>query len=519
MGAYLKIEIPGQVPEWKPLEGSVFRIGSSEESDIIIDHGTVSSTHAMLRKTEQGWRIFDLGGRNGIRVNGEKLSEVLMSSGIQVHAGQVILEIDEQEEDTDLSENTEGIGIRATESSFLAVCRENFFDRVESVDSSMKMSEEELKDLLRSVLEETCQKENREFLRPDKFAKIEKTLSEELLGLGPLEDLLKDDSVTEIMVLGTRPIYVERNGKLVRTSIAFYSDRALLHVMDKIVAPLGRRIDESSPAVDARLPDGSRVHAIIPPLSVRGPCLTIRKFKPIPLTMKTLTSNGTITEAAAKFLEECVKLRCNIMVSGGTGSGKTTLLNILASCIDPSERIVTIEDAAELQLPQDHVVPLEARPKNIEGKGEVTIRELLRNALRMRPDRIIVGECRGPEALDMLQAMNTGHDGGMATLHANNPRDAVARLETMVLTAGADLPLRAVREQISRAVHLIVQIERNKDGKRCISAISEVCGVDGDTVLLQSIFETSSDGELRPSGLIPTFLDGFKKAAFTEFLI
>jgi pilus assembly protein CpaF len=296
------------------------------------------------------------------------------------------------------------------------------------------------------------------------------------------------------MVNAPAEVYVERSGRLERVQKAFSSPRAVLGVIERIVAPLGRHVDESSPLVDARLPDGSRVNAIIPPLALKGPALTIRKFKRNLLAASDLIGLSALTPPMAEFLDTCVKARRNIVISGGTGSGKTTLLNVLAGYIPERERIVTIEDAAELQLPQEHCVRLEARPPNIEGKGAVTIRELVRNALRMRPDRIVVGECRGGEALDMLQAMNTGHDGSLTTLHANAPRDAPARLETMVLMSGMDLPLRAIREQVASAVNLIIQQQRYADGTRRISAISEVRGMDGDAIVLQDVFRFEQQG-------------------------
>jgi pilus assembly protein CpaF len=336
----------------------------------------------------------------------------------------------------------------------------------------------------------------------------------EALGLGPLEIYLADESVSEIMVNAPTEVYVERSGRLERVQKSFSSPRAVLGVIERIVAPLGRHVDESSPLVDARLPDGSRVNAIIPPLALKGPALTIRKFKRDLLTAADLVALGALTPAMAEFLDTCVKARRNIVISGGTGSGKTTLLNVLAGYIPEGERIVTIEDAAELQLPQEHCVRLEARPANIEGKGAVTIRDLVRNALRMRPDRIVVGECRGGEALDMLQAMNTGHDGSLTTLHANSPRDALARLETMVLMSGMDLPLRAIREQVASAVNLILQQQRFPDGTRRICAISEICGMEGDAIAVQDVFRFEQDGfdaEGRvaggfvPTGIVPAF--------------
>jgi pilus assembly protein CpaF len=322
------------------------------------------------------------------------------------------------------------------------------------------------------------------------------------------------------MVNGPQQVYIEREGRLELTNVTFQNDEHVMKIIQRIIAPIGRRIDESSPMVDARLADGSRVNAIIPPLSLVGPVLTIRKFAATPFTVEDLVRFGTATPEMFEFLEACVKARLNIFVSGGTGSGKTTMLNILSSFIPDDERIVTIEDAAELQLRQEHVVTLEARPSNIEGKGAIPIRELVRNALRMRPDRIVVGECRSAEALDMLQAMNTGHDGSMSTGHANTPRDMLSRLETMVLMAGMDLPLRAIREQIASAVDLIVHQNRLKDGSRKIVNITEVQGMEGDVIVMQDIFvfeqtdviEGKIQGKLRPTGIRPKFVEKFEVA-------
>ncbi|HEV8252735.1 MAG TPA: CpaF family protein [Candidatus Limnocylindria bacterium] len=345
-------------------------------------------------------------------------------------------------------------------------------------------------------------------------------ITDEILGLGPLEPLLRDETITEVMVNGPQQVYIEREGRLEMTNVTFQNDEHVMKIIQRIIAPIGRRIDESSPMVDARLADGSRVNAIIPPLSLVGPVLTIRKFAATPFTVEDLIRFGTATPDMFEFLEACVKARLNIFVSGGTGSGKTTMLNILSSFIPDDERIVTIEDAAELQLRQEHVVTLEARPSNIEGKGAIPIRELVRNALRMRPDRIVVGECRSAEALDMLQAMNTGHDGSMSTGHANTPRDMLSRLETMVLMAGMDLPLKAIREQIASAVDLIVHQNRLKDGTRKIVNITEVQGMEGDVIVMQDIFvfeqtavvEGKIEGRLRPTGIRPKFVEKFEVA-------
>lgn len=350
-------------------------------------------------------------------------------------------------------------------------------------------------------------------------AQVISEVLDDVLGFGPITPLLEDDSVTEIMVNGPDKVYVERDGRIERARVSFRSADHVMHIIERIVSPLGRRIDEASPMVDARLPDGSRVNAVIPPISLVGPCITIRKFAREPFTIDDLVRFGTLTREMAQFLEACVKARLNIVVSGGTGSGKTTTLNVLSSFIPHDERIVTIEDAAELQLRQEHVVTLEARPPNLEGKGAITIRDLVRNALRMRPDRIVVGEVRSGEALDMLQAMNTGHDGSLTTGHANSPRDMLARLETMVLMAGMDLPLRAIREQISSAIDLIVHQARLRDGSRKITHLTEVQGMEGDVITMQDIYvfeQTGVDeqgrviGRFKATGIRPKFLERFE---------
>jgi pilus assembly protein CpaF len=340
--------------------------------------------------------------------------------------------------------------------------------------------------VLRAVTEELAL--DRTPLTREERRQIVRDISDDILGYGPLEPLLQDDSITEVMVNDYNRIYVERGGKIEPARSTFADTAHLLRIIDKIVSQVGRRVDEASPMVDARLPDGSRVNAIIPPLALRGPALTIRKFSRDPYTMDDLISFGTLTPKAAQFLAACVRGKLNVLISGGTGTGKTTTLNALSAFVPNDERIITIEDAAELQLQQDHVITLEARPPNVEGQGEIRIRELVRNALRMRPDRIIVGEVRGPETLDMLQAMNTGHEGSLTTIHANSPRDALSRLETLVLTAGVDLPLRAIREQISSAFDVLVQIARLVDGSRRITQITEVLRMESDVVTMQDIF-------------------------------
>ncbi|MFL5725020.1 MAG: ATPase, T2SS/T4P/T4SS family [Chloroflexota bacterium] len=350
-------------------------------------------------------------------------------------------------------------------------------------------------------------------------ARLVEEMVHDVTGFGPLEPLLNDETITEVMVNGPSHIYIERSGRIERIDSVFLNDEHVLRVIDRIIAPLGRRIDESSPRVDARLPDGSRVNAIIEPLSLVGPVITVRKFAARPYTVDDLIRFGTATPEMFDFLKACIEARLNLFVSGGTGSGKTTTLNVLSSFIPNDERIVTIEDAAELQLRQEHVITLEARPPNLEGEGEITIRNLLRNAMHMRPDRVIVGECRSGEALDMLQAMNSGQDGSMSTGHANSPRDMLSRLETMILMTGYDLPMRAIREQIASAIDLIVHTARLKDGTRKVVNITEIYGIDDDEILTQDIFAfQQSDfrdgkiiGELMPTGIRPTFMAQFKK--------
>lgn len=342
----------------------------------------------------------------------------------------------------------------------------------------------------------------------------------EIIGFGPLEILLGDDSISEIMVNGPKNVFVERKGHLTRAPVTFDNDEHVLRIIDRIVAPLGRRVDESSPLVDARLPDGSRVNVVIRPIALCGPTITIRKFSTTPLGIQDLIRFGSMTEGIAEFLRACVIARLNMVVAGGTGSGKTTLLNVLSSFIPNDERIITVENAAELQLQQEHVVTLESRPPNIEGKGQVTIQDLVINCLRMRPERIVVGECRGGEALDMLQAMNTGHDGSLTTAHANSPRDTLSRLEVMCLMAGMDLPVRAIREQIASAVDAIVQQQRMRDGSRKILWITEVQGMEGEMITMTDVFEFEQTafekgkivGRIRPTGIRPKFIDRIEDA-------
>ena len=388
------------------------------------------------------------------------------------------------------------------------------------LDPSMDITRtDDVRRTIQDLFEQILAEENIVLSRPER-ARLFEQIAAEILGFGPLQPLLEDDTITEIMVNGAKNIYIERKGRVHRVPVTFENNDHVMRIIDRIVAPLGRRIDESSPYVDARLPDGSRVNAVIPPISLVGPVLTIRKFSRNPITVEQLIQFGSVSQEAIQFLKACVEARLNVVISGGTGSGKTTFLNILSGFIPADERIITIENAAELQLRQEHVVTLESRPPNIEGRGEVTIRDLVVNALRMRPERIIVGEIRDEAALDMLQAMNTGHDGSMTTLHSNGPRDTLSRLETMTLMAGMDLPSRAIREQVSSAIDLICHQERMRDGTRKITNITELSGMEGEVITMTDIFvfeQTGVEngqitGRLRPTGLRPKFMDKIEAA-------
>jgi pilus assembly protein CpaF len=386
---------------------------------------------------------------------------------------------------------------------------------IAELDPKMDVTKtDEIRQTIEEMYDGMLTQENLILGRADRQRLLEQIVAE-ILGYGPIEPLLAGDDITEVMVNGPNAVYIERQGRLELTDIKFESDDHVERIIDRIVSPLGRRIDESQPYVDARLPDGSRVNAVIAPLSLVGPILTIRKFARIPITAQTLVELGTLTPEALEFCKACVQAKLNLIISGGTGSGKTTTLNVMSAFIPNDERIITIENAAELQLQQDHVLILETRPANVEGKGEVTMRMLVINSLRMRPDRIIVGECRGAEALDMLQAMNTGHDGSMTTAHSNSPRDTLSRLETMVLMAGMDLPLRAIREQIASALNLVIHQERMRDGTRKITKITEVQGMEGDVIVMQDLFQFEQQGieagkvigRLKPTGIRPKFIE------------
>jgi len=395
---------------------------------------------------------------------------------------------------------------------------------IEEMDTSQlaDINPTELRKQVKQAVNELLMEENELLTQTERDRLVEEIL-DETMGLGPLEPLLRDESVSEVMVNGCNHVYVERKGKLQLTDVAFKDDNHLMQIIDRIVSRIGRRVDESTPLCDARLQDGSRVNVIIPPLSIDGPALTIRKFSTDPYKIDDLIAFGSLNAMAADLLKACVFARFNIIISGGTGSGKTTLLNVVSSFIPEDERIVTIEDAAELQLQQEHVVRLETRPPNIEGKGAISMRDLVKNSLRMRPERIVVGEVRAGEALDMLQAMNTGHDGSLTTVHANNPRDGIRRLETLVMMAGFDLPQRAIREQIASAVDIIIQASRLSDGSRKVTSITEIVGMEGDVVLMQDIFQFKQEGldengkiigEFKYTGVRPKFLDRIIASGF-----
>lgn len=524
------------VRDKRELSDGTWIIGRGESCRIRFDDPLVSERHAIL--TVRGERVLleDLRSANGTYVNGELIDQAVeLDSSMVVQIGDAMFRVsDEQNE-----EIQEPIVIETPQETTSEA--EEYVERVDPMRELRRNVQEQIQNELlkrmdmkrltldgvdREGLEETARVKIRQIIdevvsngrMPEGIdtVRLEDDVFNEAMRLGPLEELLADDSISEIMVNGPQKVYVERKGKLVLSDCQFTDDASVLAVIERIVAPLGRRIDESQPYVDARLADGSRVNAIISPLALSGPTITIRKFSKSALTPEDFIRFGTWTHNAAEFMKLCVRLRKNVIVAGGTGSGKTTLLNLLSGYIPSSERIVTVEDAAELRLQQPHVVRLEARPPNIEGKGAVTIRDLVKNCLRMRPDRIIVGECRSGEALDMLQAMNTGHDGSLTTVHANSPRDVISRLETMVMMSGMELPSKAIREQIASAVDIIIHESRLSDGSRKVDAITEVTGLEGSQIVMQDIFTFNQTGvgdngkiigEFRPTGAIPTWLD------------
>ncbi len=548
------IHQPGSADGVAKLENGAYLIGSGPECHIRINRPEVSSRHAQMIVHDNRMTVMDLGSRNGT-FSGEGVSfypnepyDVPVGTVIRVGRAELLVRTaadrkpvppsagrDSAAEEK-LSLPGEGekepiplLKVTGVPERYRAAIREikrqahrELLARLNLKKLAVSgVSQEELTRQAGAMIREILSQLTVPLPPELPLAVLEKELIQEAIGLGPLEYLLERDDITEIMVNGPDQVYVERGGVLYRTDTAFADNNQVLAAIERIVSPLGRRIDESSPMVDARLPDGSRVNAIIPPLSLTGPTVTIRKFSKKPFTAADLIRFGSVSPDIIRFLAVCVAVRKNILISGGTGSGKTTLLNVLSSFLPNRERIVTIEDAAELQLHQEHLVRLESRPPNVEGKGAVTIRDLVRNALRMRPDRIVVGECRGGEALDMLQAMNTGHDGSLTTIHANSPRDALSRLETLVLMAGFDLPLRAIREQIASAIHIVVQISRERDGSRKIVNVSEITKMEGDVITMQDLFvfrQTGYDAENRmigvfePTGGVPTFLEEISRA-------
>ncbi|MEN9775708.1 MAG: hypothetical protein RL322_2778 [Pseudomonadota bacterium] len=505
-------------------------IGRSDSADLSLSGWRVSRIHARIERGESGYRLIDAGSLSGTWVNGERITEfgpLTESDEIAIGAHRLRCLMGA------LASGEEGDDRRAVQS--VTPCGEREFPvpsnralpdaqqglrkhlhrkllvRIEQRQKDLvQLTDSQLRSEAAALLDQVLESETGLPVEIDRTLLAREVL-DEALGLGPIERLLQDDDVSEIMVNGTAPIHVERAGLIEQTSLAFTSDEAIRSVIDRIVSPLGRHIDESSPMVDARLADGSRINAVIPPLSLVGPVLTIRRFNRKRFSPEDLVSLGTASAAMLEFLGNAVRSRLNVVVSGGTGSGKTSLLNVLAGYIGPMERVITIEDAAELRLNHSNLVSLESRPANAEGRGQVSIRDLVRNALRMRPDRIVVGECRGGEALDMLQAMNTGHDGSLTTVHANSPRDALARIEVMTLMAGVEMPLQAIREQIASAVQIVVQQARMPDGRRRIVEIAEVTGMEGARILMQPLFRYrrgvsepwGSASDFESTGLMP----------------
>ena len=513
------IERPDGTSAERVCAAAMMSIGRDERCDVVLRSPAVSRFHVQVEVISDGLRITD-GSSNGTFVGDTLLhaESSVFSGAVELRIGPYRLSVahasprSQPEADTpDLRRRIHRALLDHLDlSSFQASCMD---------DAALRPSVVE-------ALERIVASHEPELPSKAERARLVAEMTDEVLGLGPLQGLLDDDGVSEIMVVEPETIYVERRGKLELSTLRFIDDESCRAAIERIVTPLGRRIDESTPLVDARLQDGSRVNAVIPPLALRGPCITIRKFPRRPLGMAELVSLKTLDRAMAAFLNRCVRARKNIVISGGTGSGKTTLLNVLSTEIPRGERIVTIEDAAELRLDQPHVVALESRPSNLEGRGEYTIRDLVRNALRMRPDRILVGECRGGEAVDMLQAMNTGHEGSMTTTHANSPREAVKRIETLCLMSGLELSPRVIREQVASSIHIIVQQMRFSDGSRRVTSISEVSGLDEDCeVTLRDIFHFHREctridgtvvGEHRPTGYVPSFLGEFIEAGLVR---
>ena len=502
-------------------------VGKSPDVNFPVQDPYLSGRHVQFVLKDNGVWIEDLNSTNGTFLDNKPFKSGLFREPLTIKAGtnELLLSVEREDpvsepdkpEAPPVLESAEHVdSLTAEERDFKSRIFDTFterMDRAKVVGEDNDQLRERVVKLLEKLLAESPLSSGIDAV------KVRKSILADVLGMGPLEPLLDDDSITEIMVNSESDIFIERGGRIVFTDVKFRDRAQLLHIIEKIVSPIGRRIDESSPMVDARLPDGSRVNAVIPPLALDGPSITIRKFGKKVLGIQDLINWGALTETMGDLLESCVKNRLNILISGGTGSGKTTLLNVLSSFIPDSERIVTIEDSAELRLNQHNIVRLEARPANMEGKGRVSIRDLVINALRMRPDRIVVGECRGGEALDMVQAMNTGHDGSITTAHANSPRDLLRRLEVMCLMAGMDIPIMAIREQVVSAVDMIVQISRFKDGSRKVVKITDVTGMEGEKITLQDIFEYRQEGfdkegkvvgQHAPTGNIPAWVEALR---------
>ncbi len=565
MGDTITLEVccPGKEPSSFPIDAGVYSVGREDDCKIRLSHDDVEKRHAVLTVRPDACWIEDLDAVTGTRVDGVQIhGRVAVAPGQSIGIGPFELHISlpspcavqkevngttppvpppappepEEQEPAPKSVLQARRNLMTAERKELppevvqkrSIMQQIHKELVDRMDikrlSASRIGQQELRDRALSTIRDIV-KDVADRIPPHiEPAQLVKELHDEALGLGPLEDLLADETITEVMVNGHDEVYIERAGQLKKTDCTFMDDDSVLAIIERIVAPIGRRIDESQPYVDARLPDGSRVNAIIHPLSLIGPCITIRKFSKRPFTDADLMRFGTFPPEVAEFAQLCVLLRKNVIISGGTGSGKTTLLNVFGNYLPNSDRIVTIEDAAELRLTKEHLVRLEARPPNIEGKGAVTIRDLVRNSLRMRPDRIVVGECRGGEALDMLQAMNTGHDGSLTTVHANSPRDVISRLETMVLMSGMDLPVRAIREQVAAAIDLIVHEQRFSDGSRKVTKVTEIVGLEGEQITMQDIFEfvqTGVDdegkviGHFRPTGAVPTFVEDVRSRGLT----
>jgi pilus assembly protein CpaF len=507
-----------------------FTIGKLPDNDLPLDRTNISRRHCQLIQKEGRIYLQDLGSRNGTFVGGRRVEDSCpLEEGGEIHLGDFVIRFHERPPAPPVPSAKPPVPPKPVPGGEaetpVALKRKIHHQLIEELDLKhadfSASSTEEMRRRVSEVAERLVERFASEVPAGVDRKRFCREILDEALGLGPLEELLADPEVDEIMVNNWDRIYVERKGKLHLTPKRFTGNDQLLNIIRRIIAPLGRRVDEASPMVDARLSDGSRVNAIISPLSLKGPTLTIRKFSKTPFRVDDLARFGSLSDAMGRFLKLAVGNRLNLLISGGTGSGKTTLLNVVSGFIPEGERIVTIEDAAELRLGQEHVVSLESRPPNIEGEGAIPIRKLVINALRMRPDRIVVGECRGGEALDMLQAMNTGHDGSLTTLHANNPRDALARLETLVLMAGMELPARSIRQQIASAIHLIVQIARLSDGSRKVTSIQEITGMEGEVITLQELFRFQQEGidaqgkvkgAHQPTRIVPKFVHGLRAA-------